>query len=63
MIQEVGGYLGGLGAAIRMDWGSGVFGEALDDGKIASGNEVEWEGVVAGYWLSAMGHGLVPRTG
>ena len=36
--------LPGLRAAMRMDWGGGVFGEVLVDGEIAVGDEVEWEG-------------------
>jgi len=36
--------LPGLRAAMRMDWGGGVFGEVLVDGEIAVGDEVEWVG-------------------
>ncbi len=34
--------LDGLRAALRVDWGGGVFAEVLDDGEIAVGDEVEW---------------------
>jgi MOSC domain-containing protein YiiM len=35
--------LPGLRSAMRVDWGGGVFGEVLEDGEIAVGDEVEWE--------------------
>ena len=35
--------LDGLRAALRVDWGGGVFAEVLDDGEIAVGDEVRWE--------------------
>jgi MOSC domain-containing protein YiiM len=35
--------LPGLRAAMAVDWGGGVFAEALDDGQIAVGDEVAWE--------------------
>ena len=35
--------LDGLRAALRVDWAGGVFAEALDDGEIVVGDEVEWE--------------------
>jgi MOSC domain-containing protein YiiM len=36
--------LPGLRRAMRIDWGGGVFAEVLDDGEIAVGDQVEWEG-------------------
>jgi MOSC domain-containing protein YiiM len=32
----------GLQSALRPDWRAGVFGEVLDDGRIAVGDRVEW---------------------
>ena len=32
----------GLQSALRPDWRGGVFGEVLDDGRIAVGDPVEW---------------------
>jgi MOSC domain-containing protein YiiM len=32
--------LPGLRAAMRLDWGGGVFGEVVEDGEIAVGDEV-----------------------
>jgi MOSC domain-containing protein YiiM len=37
--------LPGLRAAMRADWGGGVFAEVLDDGEIRVGDEVVWIGV------------------
>ena len=34
--------LPGLKNVLDPDWGGGVFGEVLDDGPIAVGDEVEW---------------------
>ena len=34
--------LPGLKKALGNDWGGGAFGEVLDDGEIAIGNEVKW---------------------
>jgi MOSC domain-containing protein YiiM len=34
----------GLRRALESDWRGGAFAEALDDGEIAVGDEVEWEG-------------------
>lgn len=34
--------LPGLRNALGQDWGGGAFGEVLDDGKIAVGDEVKW---------------------
>ena len=34
--------LPGLKNALDKDWGGGAFGEVLDDGEIAIGNEVKW---------------------
>jgi MOSC domain-containing protein YiiM len=34
--------LGGLRAALAVDWGGGVFAEVLDDGEIRVGDEVVW---------------------
>ena len=34
--------LPGLKNALGKDWGGGAFGEVLDDGEIAIGNEVKW---------------------
>jgi MOSC domain-containing protein YiiM len=36
--------LPGLRAVMAVDWGGGVFAEVLDDGEIAVGDEVVWEG-------------------
>jgi MOSC domain-containing protein YiiM len=36
--------LPGLRQAMRIDWGGGVFAEVLDDGEIAVGDPVEWDG-------------------
>lgn len=36
--------LPGLEAALWPDWGGGAFGEVLDDGEIAVGNDVAWVG-------------------
>lgn len=33
----------GLRAAMRPDWGGGVFAEVLDDGVVTVGDEVRWE--------------------
>ena len=35
--------LPGLREAMTRNWSGGVFAEALDDGEIAVGDEVEWE--------------------
>jgi len=35
--------LSGLRAAMRPDWGGGVFAQVLDDGVITVGDAVEWE--------------------
>jgi MOSC domain-containing protein YiiM len=37
--------LSGLRAAMARAWAGGVFAQALDDGEIAVGDEVEWEPV------------------
>jgi MOSC domain-containing protein YiiM len=34
---------GGLQAAMRERWGGGAYGEVLDDGEIAVGDEVRWD--------------------
>jgi MOSC domain-containing protein YiiM len=36
--------LPGLRRAMRLDWAGGVFAEVLDDGEIAVGDSVDWEG-------------------
>ena len=33
----------GLRAAMRPDWGGGVFAQVLDDGLIAVGDDVHWD--------------------
>ena len=33
----------GLSRALAQDWGGGAYGEVLDDGEIAVGDEVRWE--------------------
>ena len=35
--------LPGLRAAMRPDWGGGVFAQVLDDGVIAVGDDVHWD--------------------
>jgi MOSC domain-containing protein YiiM len=35
--------LPGLRAALRVDWGGGVFAEVLDGGEISVGDDVEWD--------------------
>jgi len=40
--ERMGAAQPGLGEAMEPDWGGGAYGEVLDDGRVAVGDEVRW---------------------